>query len=139
MHAPAGHALVVPLVWWSSGPLALGRAVGGDGGSRVLADGEQVGGGADDRRVVFYRGQRVEDELTLGGVAQPVLDTGCPVQRALDGQQVVQAQSGIRYLAGDAGRVVEVGRGEQSGFGTRVTVLAGLQVVGHQRGVSGFV
>src|SRR5690348_15695546 len=56
---------------------------------RVLADGEEVAGGAGDRRVVFHRGQGVEDELALGGVTQPVLDTGCPVQHALDGQQAV--------------------------------------------------
>ena len=64
---------------------------------------------------------------------------GAQCSDALDGQQVVQAQSGVRYLAGDAGRVVEVGRGEQSGFGVGVTVLAGLQVVGHQRGEPGLV
>jgi hypothetical protein len=58
---------------------------------RVLADGEEVGGCAGHRRVVFHRGQCVKDELALVWVAHPVLDTGCPVQRALDGQQVVQA------------------------------------------------
>jgi hypothetical protein len=47
---------------------------------------------------------------------------------------IVQAQPGVRYLAGDAGPVVEVGRGEKSRIGIRVTVLSGLQVLGHQRG-----
>ena len=64
---------------------------------RVLADGEEVGGGAGDRRVVFHRGQRVEDELSLAGVVQAVLDTGCPAQRALDGQQVPQVKPGVRF------------------------------------------
>ena len=116
-----------------------GTVIAGDGRLRALADGEEVAGDAGDRRVVLHRRQRAEDELALGGVAQPVPDTGRPVQRALDRQQVVQAQPGIRDLAGDAGRVVEVGRGEQPGLGAGVAVLAGVQVVGHQRAEPGLV
>ena len=92
-----------------------------------------------DSRVVFHRRQRVEDEAPLAGVAQPVLDTGRPVQRPLDRQQVPQAQPRVRYLAGDAGLVVEVGRGEQARVGGRVTVLAGRLVAGHHRRESGLI
>ena len=45
-----------------------------------------------DAMTAGTRSPFVEDELPLGGVAEPVLDAGCPVQRALDGQQVLQAQ-----------------------------------------------
>lgn len=83
----------------------------------MLANGKKVAGGTGNLRVVLHRGQRVEDELALGGISEPVPDTGCPGQRTLDGQQVIQAQPGIRYPAGDAGRVVEVGRGGQVTLG----------------------
>lgn len=49
------------------------------------------------------------------------------MQRALDGQQVLQAQPGICYFAGDARSVVEVGGGEEPRVETGVTVLPGFQ------------
>jgi len=57
------------------------------------------------------------------------------VQRALDGQRVLQAQPGVCYFAGDAHSVVEVDGGEEPRVGAGVTVLPG-QVIGHQRGES---
>src|SRR5271154_2853938 len=88
--------------------------------SSRVADGEEGSGGTGYRRVLFHRGQRLEDELALVWIAQPVLDIWRPVEQALDGQQVVQAQPGVRYLARDAGPVVEVGRGKEARVGVGV-------------------